>query len=287
MEMSLISINLIAKDEGKVVGQVISNILSQIDSKFEVVVVEGYSSDETYEILKSFESATFKILRSKGSRGKARNLALNKSSGRYILALDADQIYIDLMDATEEYLANYWEFGVTMGRSSFPILAPKGLLIEVGGWRDLHFMEDIDLWLRLSEKCRYLYLPGMEKFFGKHIREHKMRRPLHMRITNRIRMYRDARVAGIPVRFNGTFDRFLHFLGNPNMLFSRGDNIIDHYRELFYSIEVPSNLSNLDWVMRIHYKMITSECYRCKDSVFKEIKQRFEEVYGSPNSQLT
>lgn len=277
-----LSVNVIAKDEEPVIHRVMESLMSQLDGEYEVVVIEGYSEDGTYEVLRSFESPRFRIFRLKGNRGKARQYALERSSGKYVLALDADQVYTNLDAMLEDYYRKYSMYAITTGVSSMPILSPRHILLKVGGWRDLHYMEDFDLWARLAAECSFLYVPGWERIFGPHLRDHKsFRGNLLSRFLKRVELYRDSYTAGFPGKASTFRDQVPHLLGE--FLAKTRRNVKPNYarnRALFHRLKVPPDLSHLEWELRLHYKLLLSQRERCGDRVFREVLEEFERVYG-------
>ncbi|BCU68075.1 hypothetical protein HS7_15120 [Sulfolobales archaeon HS-7] len=65
------------KNEEPVIGKVMEKVVQQVDSHHELVIVEGYSKDKTLEIINSHSSP--KVMRLRGGRRKARELALRNS----------------------------------------------------------------------------------------------------------------------------------------------------------------------------------------------------------------
>lgn len=144
----------------------LSSILSQIDEDFEIVVVDNMSSDGSYEILKGFaEKGQIKLMQVKCSRGKGRQIAFENSSGKYVVAnLDMDDVFKPRL---RELLERYHEVaegkllwavsrakGGFWGGESFTI-APRDLLAELGGWRDLQVFEDLELCCRAALRGKY------------------------------------------------------------------------------------------------------------------------------------
>ena len=83
----------------KTVEAVIKNIFdtfSEIKNNIEVVIVDNYSDDGTYEIIKKMqESYNILLYRKQCTRGGGRNFAFSKTIGKYVLNRDFDDVYID------------------------------------------------------------------------------------------------------------------------------------------------------------------------------------------------
>ena len=148
------------------VKQSLESILNQIDDNFEVIVVDNVSTDGSYEILKEFASlGKIKLIRAKCSRGKGREIAFENSRGKYVIAnMDLDDIFKPRL---RELLVGYhavakekllWVSsrmkGGFWGGESFTI-APRNLIKELGGWRDLQIFEDLELCSRAARHGKY------------------------------------------------------------------------------------------------------------------------------------
>lgn len=147
------------------IRQSLESILGQIDRQFEVVVVDNMSNDGSREILNEYASrGKIKLLEKKCTRGLGRQTALENSSGTYIIAnLDMDDIFSpklhelldlyhsrcegNLLRATVDEDPDRWAQNVT--------IAPRDLLLKIGGWPDLQLFEDWYLWARAARVMKY------------------------------------------------------------------------------------------------------------------------------------
>lgn len=73
----------------KCLDRVLTSILNQTYKNWEIIVVDNYSTDETKEICGNFPVRFFEL---RSSRSIARNFALSKSKGEYMLFLDSDMV---------------------------------------------------------------------------------------------------------------------------------------------------------------------------------------------------
>ena len=166
MEKPKYSICITQFNNGATVKQSLESILNQIDDDFEVVVVDNKSTDGSYEILKKFEGiGKIKLVQIKCSRGKGREIAFENSRGKYIIAnMDMDDVFKPRL---RELLARYhavaegkllWSFskmkGGYWGGESFTV-APRHLIKELGGWRDLQIFEDLELCTRAARQGKF------------------------------------------------------------------------------------------------------------------------------------
>lgn len=138
------------------------------DSDFEIVIVDNYSTDGTYEIIQDYARryCNIKVFRFKCSRGLGRQLAFKNSSGRYIITIDTDTEYHS--KKFRRFLVSYMKtelkdskavkFWGSSGWSSLGI-HPRRLVEKVDGWRDYNVGEDTDFLARLCKIGSLVFLP--------------------------------------------------------------------------------------------------------------------------------
>ncbi|NON63017.1 glycosyltransferase family 2 protein [Acidianus sp. RZ1] len=278
----LLSVTMVAKNEEPVIDKAIKSILNILKYDAELILVDNYSKDNTMDIMNSFEDKErIRVYKFKGSKGLARNFALSQSRGKFVMALDGDQIYRPLDQFINIYIEKFNEYAVKLGRSSFPIIASKDLLLKIGGWRDLQFAEDWDLWFRLTDSCRYIFLPGYEWVFGDHIRKHKNVKNSYRKAIRNIKRYRDLYLIGVPVKDELDEDRRLRFLYNLGKILSISKRKLKaNYQCVKYlEKDVPYYLKELDWDLRFQYNLLQFQSNKCKEPIFSEILERFEVIY--------
>jgi glycosyltransferase involved in cell wall biosynthesis len=91
----LFSIIMPAYNESKNIAQAISDISNQLNAsgyKFEIIVVDDGSIDDTYGVVNSLDKKNLKILRFKNNLGKGIALkhGLEHAEGDYVLFIDSD-----------------------------------------------------------------------------------------------------------------------------------------------------------------------------------------------------
>lgn len=188
----------------------LSSLLAQLNNDYEVVVVDNFSTDGTYEILREFEqSHKVNLVQRRGSRGVGRQAAFENASGEFILAnLDLDDIFLPVLSkvvtlyhekAEGKLLAIFnsskppdattgWVQAMTMG--------PRGLIASLGGWRDLNLFEDWDIWSRASRVQKY----GWATFrFAENESVHPELKRGITRLVQRHLRYRDRLLLGIRI----------------------------------------------------------------------------------------
>lgn len=92
----LVSVIIPACNAEVFIAKTLESVLSQTYQNIEILVVDDGSSDKTAEIVKSFAQKDTRInllQQSNAGVAAARNLAIEKSKGEYIAAIDADDIW--------------------------------------------------------------------------------------------------------------------------------------------------------------------------------------------------
>src|SRR3989442_5116656 len=89
------SVCMTHKNNSKTLEASLNSILGQIDGSFEVVVVDAESNDGSLEKLRRYsDEGRIKLIVNKCSRGRGRQIALENSSGEYVISnMDLDEIY--------------------------------------------------------------------------------------------------------------------------------------------------------------------------------------------------
>lgn len=93
--MELVSIITPSYNTGKFIKETITSVLNQSYKNWEMIIVDDCSSDNSLEIIKSFNDNRIKLFVNDNNIGAAmsRNYALKKASGKWIAFLDSDDIW--------------------------------------------------------------------------------------------------------------------------------------------------------------------------------------------------
>jgi glycosyltransferase involved in cell wall biosynthesis len=174
----------------------LESLLSQVDDTYEIVVVDNLSDDGSQDILLKFASqGRIRLISKKCTRGEGRQIAFENSSGAYVIAnLDMDDTFRqELADFVGFYHRNCegmlllatadkerWSQNITIG--------PRALISELGGWRDLQWGEDWDLWRRAARAGRYKWTTFS---LAEEVNLHEERRRTVIKIRQRYARYRD------------------------------------------------------------------------------------------------
>lgn len=197
-------------NEVSTVRESLNSLLGQLTDDYEVVIVDNFSKDGTYEKLREFEqSHQVKVIRRRCSRGLGRQIAFENASGKYIISnLDLDDVFLPVL---EEIVALYHEKAnqrvlAIFNSSSLPNLAtewvqnvtigPRELIASLGGWRDLNIFEDWDIWSRANRAHEYCWTTF--KFAPNKVL-HPEGKQVVTRLTQRYGRYRDRLRLGLRI----------------------------------------------------------------------------------------
>ena len=207
----------------EIIHKSIKSALVQRYKDFELIVVDDGSTDNTQQTVLSFEDNRIQYFKThNGERGRARNIGIRKSRGKYITFLDSDDVLYEnylsqARKVCEKY--NYPE----MFRTAFEIKDVRGRILEqttlqkdtandalvygnllacLGVFvkaeiienflftedRKLAGTEDYELWLRLGSR----YIIHSDNTITAAIIQHDQRSVVHQNIKqleNRIRLF--------------------------------------------------------------------------------------------------
>ena len=146
----------------KTVEAVIKNIFdtfSEIKNNIEVVIVDNYSDDGTYEIIKKMqENYNILLYRKQCTRGEGRNFAFSKTTGKYVLNRDFDDVYIDktmyiLLTKFNDYLEK---------NTIINEMSKREVIENIGNWSNLNAGEDVELKARaIKNNVRTFSIPAV------------------------------------------------------------------------------------------------------------------------------
>ncbi|HUH98988.1 MAG TPA: glycosyltransferase [Anaerolineales bacterium] len=92
MKNELASVIIVAKNSEAYLASAIKSALEQEYKPFEIIVVDGRSTDRTAEIAQSTEGVRYFMQRDQGL-ANARNFAIRAAAGRFIAFLDSDDVW--------------------------------------------------------------------------------------------------------------------------------------------------------------------------------------------------
>jgi glycosyltransferase involved in cell wall biosynthesis len=116
MSNPLVSIITPSFNKGEYIEETISSVQNQSYPNIEHIIIDGGSSDQTLEILKSHENHLTWISEQDAGQSDAINKGLKISNGDILAYLNADDIYLwDTIDTAVEYFINNPEVGMIYG----------------------------------------------------------------------------------------------------------------------------------------------------------------------------
>jgi glycosyltransferase involved in cell wall biosynthesis len=160
------SICITHKNNLSTVTNSLDSIIGQIDENFEVVVVDSKSNDGSAEVLRRYQrEGKIKLIEQKCSRGKGRQIAFEESKGDLVISnLDTDEVYAPRLKSLLEIYGKLPDDSLLLaisdaskerrGRQNITI-GTRRFLQEIGGWIDVNYAEDWDLWRRAAERNRF------------------------------------------------------------------------------------------------------------------------------------
>ncbi|MCZ2101739.1 MAG: glycosyltransferase [Chitinophagales bacterium] len=126
-----VSVIIICKNESQGIKALVNQVLNQAYPRFEVIVVDDFSSDHTLEILQSIADPRLIILSAtedKPGKKSAQTLAINTARHDYILLTDADCIISSnqWIKSMVNSMASHSNYQIALGFS--PMIQGSGLL---------------------------------------------------------------------------------------------------------------------------------------------------------------
>lgn len=117
----LVSVIMPAYNGEKYIREAIESILNQTYDNLELVIVEDKSTDNTLNIIQGYQDFRIRLYLNAQNRGIAysTNLAISKSSGKYIALLDDDDIALERrLEWQVAFLEEHEEIDILGGRSA-------------------------------------------------------------------------------------------------------------------------------------------------------------------------
>lgn len=193
-----VSVTMPAYNASRFIRETIESVLAQDYNKFELLIIDDGSTDDTWEVIKIYRNhPKIRIYRNNKNLGvgATRNRLLRLAKGQYISPCDADDIMLPgnlktlsrFLDTHPDTGAVYGDFLVLERDNKDRILKPpyikggnynkgwdlmrdlgnyggsmirKSLILKVGGYDKTIYSgeDDWDLWLKLAEVTKFKYL---------------------------------------------------------------------------------------------------------------------------------
>ena len=205
--MALVSVVIPAYNQGAFIGEAIRSVLAQTFRDFDLHVIDDGSTDDTKEVVESFDDERLRYFRQENSGLPAvsRNVGIARSRGEFIAFLDSDDSWLPEklereVKAMRENLncgivaSNYkivgdhplaggvgLPRGIPTGRvfekllhANFiccisTLMVRRSALQKAGVFEpSLRIGEDYDLWLRITHDCEFEHVEKVSGFYRIH-----------------------------------------------------------------------------------------------------------------------
>jgi glycosyltransferase involved in cell wall biosynthesis len=192
----IVSVIMPTCNQSAYLREAVASLIAQTLHEWELLVVDDGSTDDTPAVLRAFsdEPRVRAFHQPNSGQAVARNLALRHARGKYVAFLDSDNRWLPgKLRYQVDYLEMHPEVDVLYG--AIQLIDDSGTVLGVQEryrptgtiWRDLlvdnyvtfnttildrrllqeyggqdptvRFGPDFDLWLRMSTRCRFEYLP--------------------------------------------------------------------------------------------------------------------------------
>lgn len=153
-----VSINVINYNSAKYCKKFkksVYEMLQNLDSSYEIVLVDKYSDDGSFECLKEMADV---IKQEESNRGEARNTCLEIANADvFVDMLDTDEVAFPVLaDVIDWYVEEMPDWCLA---TDAHMINRKDILREIGGWGNYHAGEDRLLWQKLIDTDNYRWLP--------------------------------------------------------------------------------------------------------------------------------
>lgn len=188
-----VSVILATFNRAGILDRAIESVLGQTVHDWELIVVDDGSSDETFSIVdrRLHRHANIRYMKHRNRRAAlSRNAGIQAAFGRYVTFLDSDDFYLpehlesrcDLLESTpgidlvtggfachgDPWVRDRNDPGKLVHVSECilcgTLFGRRELFMEMGGFRDIEYAEDTDLWERASLHHNVLKIDAPESY---------------------------------------------------------------------------------------------------------------------------
>jgi sialic acid synthase SpsE/methionyl-tRNA formyltransferase len=175
------------------VRNALNSLFSQTISKekFEIIVVDDFSTDDTVEILKTYSDSILFFKNEQKGAVNALNFGISKSLGDYVIILDADdtfepkileEMHNRIVESSPDFIyCDYHEKNLETNESTLislkdnvfqsiaiGILYKKSVLLSEGGYDSQYIFSEYNLLYAMTDKHRGLYIAQPLFTYNKH-----------------------------------------------------------------------------------------------------------------------
>jgi glycosyltransferase involved in cell wall biosynthesis len=120
--MPTVSVIIPSYNHEKFIQECIQSVLAQTFQDFEIIITDDASTDNTVEIIRSFDDTRIKVFTSKKNQGASvtANNCISHSSGKYIAMLSSDDTwYPEKLETQVAYLEQHSEIAAVFGKADW------------------------------------------------------------------------------------------------------------------------------------------------------------------------
>ena len=156
----LISVYTTVYNNAPYVEKSIKSIVYNLkDLSYEIVVVDNYSTDGTYEkLLELSKRYPIRVYRFRSTRGLGRYIAARLSRGKYLVYVDLDCIYTEML---RKIIEIHLRSSHRDSKCLSVLICPRHIIVREG-YKNLNRSEDVELSARLSKKGLLYILPRLK-----------------------------------------------------------------------------------------------------------------------------
>lgn len=133
--MATVSVIIPVLNCKKFIGKSIRSVLEQTYRDFEIIVVDGGSTDGTLDEIAKFRDEV-RLIRAEKGITYQRNIGIEVISGKYIAFLDADDSFLpEKLKITIEFLEENPSFGLVYSDSIWCDKKGKAIMLSTDEWR--------------------------------------------------------------------------------------------------------------------------------------------------------
>ncbi|MCE1274277.1 MAG: glycosyltransferase family 2 protein [Chlorobiales bacterium] len=188
-----VSVILATFNRAGLLDRAIDSVLAQTLNDWELIVVDDGSIDETFTIVDRHlhRHANIRYMKHSNRRpALSRNVGIQASFGSYITFIDSDDLYLpEHLASRVELMESEPEIDLLSGGFACPddpwvrdrndpeklvhiaecilcgtLFGKRELFLEIGGFRDIDYAEDTDLWERAALRHHLLKIDAPESY---------------------------------------------------------------------------------------------------------------------------
>jgi glycosyltransferase involved in cell wall biosynthesis len=202
-----VSVILPTKNRAHYVSLAIQSVLNQTFKDFELLIIDGNSTDDTQKVVEKFSDPRIHFFKQEKDAGvsAARNFCVSRANGTFVAFLDDDDLWLSkklerqiqaFSNEPDEVGAVYFPSGyyirtdgkvaefndVPLSGRIYPkileqnfigncssVMVRKKSFLDIGGFDgNLRASEDWDMWIRLAKKYSFDYVNGLQFLYRIH-----------------------------------------------------------------------------------------------------------------------